>query len=120
MSHCLWGCLWITILAGCTHPLKNMDLKKIDCDYARIQSIALGINGYAVQHYDIAGNAEIVSKVFHWFDEHREGWRICKFRDSRKRIHFRPLLSGEYHYRHIGILWANDAIEKYRWYYRHA
>jgi hypothetical protein len=110
------------LVAGCssapsTAP-STANCKAIDCAYSGIREVALGINGRAVQHYDISDDEEICRSIFLWLDGHRHGWRVCDF-----TIPGNLFISGKFFQMnindsHVGILWANAMREKYRWYYR--
>lgn len=103
---------------GCISVPPNQDAKNISCGYDGIREVALGINGYAVQHYVITNNDEIEQVIFQWLDSHREGWRECEFTIPANIFISGDLFQVNINDNHIGILWTNDVREKYRWYYR--
>lgn len=91
---------------------------RIDCKYGGLDRISLGINGYAVEHYDVAADSEIQRTVYHWLDTHRDGWQPCEI-----TVPANVFISGDFFQvnindRHIAVLWARDMNDKYRWVYR--
>jgi len=106
------------LVAGCSSAPSTANCKAIDCAYSGIREVALGINGYAVQHYDISDDEEICRSIFLWLDGHRHGWRVCDFTIPGNVFISGKLFQVNINDSHMGILWANDMQEKYRWYYR--
>lgn len=91
---------------------------RIDCKYSGLDQISLGINGYAVEHYDVAPDSEIQNTVYDWLDTHRDGWQQCRITVPANVFISGDLFQVNINDRHIAVLWSLDMNEKSRWVYR--